>query len=63
MGYYGPEEPWKIVYIPLSGTPLAQSGGYGVELVWADCRQQAIHNFQEQYRGQYSTIAKCEKLG
>ncbi len=62
MGYYGPEETWKVVYHPLPGTPLAQSGGYGVALVEADCWQQAVHNFQVQYRGQYSTIAKCEKL-
>lgn len=62
MGYYGPEETWNVVYNPLPGTALAQSGGYGVALVEADCRQQAIHIFQEQYRGRYTTIAKCEKL-
>ena len=60
--YYGPLETWKIVYNPPVGSPLRDAGGYGVAFVEADCRQQAIHNFQEQYRGQYTTIAECEKL-
>ena len=60
--YYGPLETWKIVYNPPVGSPLRDAGGYGVAFVEADCRQQPIHNFQEQYRGQYTTIAKCEKL-
>jgi len=60
--YYGPLETWKVVYNPPVGTDLARSGGCGVALIEADCRQQALHNFQEQYRGQYTTVASCTKL-
>ena len=58
MSIYGPTKTWKIVYNP----KVLNGGQMGVAFVEADCRQQAIHNFQEQYRGQYTTIAKCEKL-
>ena len=60
--YYGPLETWKVVYNPIPGTPLAQSGGYGVAFVEADCRQMAMQTFMQQYKGQYFTVAKCEKL-
>ena len=62
MSFYGKWETWKIVYNPPVGSPLRNAGGYGVAFVEADCRQTAMRNFAEQYRGQYTTIAKCEKL-
>lgn len=58
MSYYGPLETWKIVYYP----KVLQGGQMGVALVEADCHQQAMYTFQQQYAGQYSTVAKCEKL-
>ena len=58
MGYYGPLETWKVVYFPKNAT----GGVRGVALVEADCRQQAMYTFSQQYRGQYTTIEKCEKL-
>ena len=58
MGIYGPEETWKIVY-----NPVVKNGGMrGVALVEADCRQQALYTFSQQYAGQYTTVEKCEKL-
>lgn len=58
MSYYGPLETWKIVYFPreLSG------GQMGVALVEADCHQQAMYTFMQQYAGQYSGIQSCRKL-
>lgn len=60
MGYYGPLETWKIVYI----LPVSQQGGgrRGVALVEADCHQMAMHTFMEQYAGQYYTVETCTKL-
>ena len=58
MGYYGPLETWKIVYFPKDMT----GGVRGVALVEADCRQQAMYTFMQQYKGQYTTVEKCEKL-
>ena len=58
MSYYGPLETWKIVYLPTT----LNGGMRGVALVEADCRQQAMYAFSQQYAGQYSTIEKCEKL-
>lgn len=58
MGIYGPEETWKIVYYPVE----QKAGMMGVALVEADCRQQAMYNFQQQYAGQFRTVASCEKL-
>ena len=56
--YYGPLETWKIVY-----NPVVKNGGMvGVALVEADCRQQALYTFSQQYAGQYTTVEKCEKL-
>lgn len=58
MGYYGPLETWKIVYYPKD-----MSGGQmGVAFVEADCHQQAMFNFQQEYAGQFRTVEKCEKL-
>ena len=56
--YYGPMETWKIVYIPneMSG------GRRGVALVEADCQQQALYSFSQQYAGQYQTVETCKKL-
>ena len=56
--YYGPLETWKVVYYPVN----ASGGVMGVAFVEADCHQQAIVAFREQYRGQYTTIEMCEKL-
>lgn len=56
--YYGPLETWKVVYYSRDGA----AGQVGVALVEADCRQQAMHTFMEQYSGQYTTIQSCDKL-
>jgi hypothetical protein len=60
MGFYGKWETYKIVY----NLPPEQqnNGAKGVAFVEAGDRSHAISVFQEQYRGQYSTIASCEKL-
>jgi hypothetical protein len=58
MSYYGPLETWKVVYYPNDMT----GGKMGVALVEADCRQQAMYTFQQQYAGQYRTVSTCEKL-
>lgn len=58
MGYYGPLETWKVTYYP----KVMNGGIMGVALVEADCHQQAMHTFMELYRGQYTTVYKCEKL-
>ncbi|MBE6748946.1 MAG: hypothetical protein E7557_06925 [Ruminococcaceae bacterium] len=58
MNYYGPSETWKIVYYPKD-----MSGGQmGVALIEADSHQQAMFTFQQQYAGEFRTVAKCEKL-
>jgi hypothetical protein len=56
--YYGPLETWKIVYYPKE----LNGGMMGVALVEADCHQQAMRAFREQYAGQFSTIQSCKKL-
>ena len=56
--YYGPLETWKIVYYPKE----LNGGTMGVALVEADCHQQAMRTFSQQYAGQYSTIQSCKKL-
>ena len=58
MSYYGPLETWKITYYP----KVLNAGMRGVAFVEADCRQMAMHTFQQQYAGQYSAVEKCEKL-
>jgi hypothetical protein len=58
MGYYGKDETWKIVYFP----KVLDAGMRGVALVEADCRQQAMYTFQQQYAGQYHTVESCTKL-
>ena len=55
---YGKTETWKIVYIPKE----MNNGRRGVALVEADCRQQAMYNFQVEYAGQFHTVETCEKL-
>ena len=57
-GYYGPKETWKIVYIP----KVQNNGMRGVALIEADCRQQAMYTFSQQYAGQYTVIEDCKKL-
>lgn len=54
----GKPETWKIVYYPKDSSKITM----GVALVEADCEQTAYQAFREQYKGQYSTIAKVEKL-
>ncbi len=56
--YYGPLETWKIVYVP----KVMNGGMVGVALVEADCRQQAMYTFAQQYAGQYATVSECKKL-
>ena len=58
MGYYGPLETWKIVYIP----NVMNNGMRGVALVEADCHHMAMQTFQQQYAGQYLTTESCTKL-
>jgi hypothetical protein len=55
---YRNTETWKIVYIPNE----MNNGRRGVALVEADCRQQAMHNFQVEYRGEFRTVESCERL-
>ena len=55
---YGPTETWKIVYVPKE----MNGGMRGVALVEADCHQQAMFTFNQQYAGQFSTIESCRKL-
>lgn len=58
MSYYGPLETWKVTYYPKDMI----GGKMGVALVEADCRQQAMFTFRQQYAGQFTTVSKCEKL-
>jgi hypothetical protein len=58
MSIYGKYETYKIVYYPL----VLNNGAMGVALIEAGDRAHAISIFQEQYRGQFSTIDTCEKL-
>jgi hypothetical protein len=51
-------ETWKVVYNMKNST----GGVMGVALVEADCHQQAICAFRQQYAGQYTTIQSCKKL-
>lgn len=61
MGYYGPLETWKVVYY-LPYSQWHAGNDKGVAFVEADCRQDAMGTFMEQYSGQYTTIHSCEKL-
>lgn len=58
MGIYGPTSTWKIVYYP----KVLNGGTLGVAFVEADSHHWAMHTFQEQYAGEYSTIKSCEKM-
>lgn len=58
MSYYGPLETWKVVYVPKT----MNGGMRGVALVEADCKQQAMRTFMQQYAGQYHTVESCNKL-
>jgi hypothetical protein len=55
---FGKYETWKIVYYPL----VLNNGMKGVALVEAVNKQDAMYQFQQQYRGQYTTVDSCEKL-
>lgn len=58
MSGYGPKETWKVVYVP----KIMDGGRVGVALVEAENRQQAVWTFNQEYRGQYTTIEECKKL-
>lgn len=61
MSFYGKWETWKVVYF----LPAAQwTGGNirGVAFVEAGDRAHAMSVFQEQYRGQFSTVESCQPL-
>lgn len=58
MMMYGKPEPWQVTYYPRDLSKIT----LGVAIVAADCEQTAYQAFREQYEGQYSTIAKVEKL-
>ena len=60
MGYYGPSETWKIVYLPKDTSTW--NGTRCVALVEAENHQHAMHTFMTQYAGQYFTIQECKKL-
>ena len=49
---------WKITYYPVT----LNGGIMGVAFIEADTQHWALYTFQQQYAGQYSTIAKCEEL-
>ena len=57
---FGRTETWKVIYhLP----PEQQNNGrMGVALVEGATRQDAMYNFMQEYRGQYWTVASCEKL-
>lgn len=58
MSFYGKHETWKIVYYPKE----LNGGAMGVAFVEAGDKHHAMYLFQQQYAGQYSTVASCEKL-
>ena len=58
MSWYGKKETWKIVYYPVNSI----GGARGVALVEAENRPMAMFAFQDQYKGQYTTVKSCEKL-
>ena len=52
------KETWKVVY----NLPIPEGGKMGVALVEAERKDIAMYTFQQQYRGQYSTIDSVTKL-
>ena len=57
---FGRTDTWKVVYHLL---PEQQCNGrMGVALVEGANRQDAMYNFMQEYRGQYWTVASCERL-
>lgn len=59
MALFDNTKTYKVIYnLP------ANSNSYGtrVALVEAPNQQWAIHNFMEEYAGQYSTIESCKEL-
>ena len=61
MSFYGAWETWKVTYY----LPVEQRGGFsskGVAFVEAGDRAHASQVFREQYRGQYATIDRIERL-
>ena len=55
---YGKTETYKVVYVPCE----LNNGYRGVAFIEAESRQHAMYTFQEQYKGLYHTVEKCEKL-
>lgn len=51
-------ETWKITYYP----KILNAGMRGVALIEAATQQDAIHTFNEQYAGEFSTIESVKKL-
>lgn len=60
MSFYGKKETWKIVYI--LPPHLQNNGARGVALIEASDHHDAMSQFQQQYKGQFFTVEKCEKL-
>lgn len=58
MGNLGPTKTWKVVYYP----KVLNGGIRGVAFVEADTRQWAMYTFQQQYAGEYSTVASIQAL-
>lgn len=58
MANYGKTETWKVVYYP----KVLNAGMMGVAFIEAQTRSDASYYFQQQYAGQYSTIASIEKF-
>ncbi len=58
MSFYGKWDTYKIVYYP----KVLNGGMMGVAFVEAGDRGHAMYTFQQQYKGQYTTVQSCEKL-
>ena len=52
---------FKVVYYPLP--EKMNNGARGVAFIEALDRSHAMSIFQQEYRGQFFTIATCEKVG
>lgn len=61
MGFYGKWETYKVVY-NLPADKIRGFSSKGVAFVEAGDKAHASSVFQEQYRGQYSTIDSITKL-
>lgn len=59
LNFYGPSRTWKVVYYP----KVLNAGMMGVALIEAPDHRSAMHTFQMQYAGQFSTVESCKLLG